>query len=207
MHPTWTLADFDSGIIPFIIIVVVIGINVIKLVMRRSKEQQEARRQASAEPKRAPETATAASAPSTGTAAPAPAKGTAATEVDRFLEELARQSGVPVPPRPPTPRPPVQQRPPVQPPPPAPPRPPAPSRPRPPGAAPSPVPVAFHHAPTTRPVSTDATMAEAMALPVESESAAGLPAMSHLSPLAQAVVLREILGPCRWFRPYRIRGW
>jgi len=50
-------------------------------------------------------------------------------------------------------------------------------------------------------------MAEAMALSIEVEPVAGLPAMAHLTPLAQAVVLREILGPCRWYRPYRVRGW
>ena len=50
-------------------------------------------------------------------------------------------------------------------------------------------------------------MVEAMALSVEPEPVAGLPAMANLSPLAQAIVLREILGPCRWYRPYRVRGW
>ena len=40
MRPIWTLADFDSGIIPFIIILVVIAINVIKLVVRNSEHQK-----------------------------------------------------------------------------------------------------------------------------------------------------------------------
>jgi hypothetical protein len=197
MHPVRTLADLDSGIIKLIVFLVLIVFYLIKVGKGYFKERaEEERRQAPAQPKRAPETGTAASAPPKETAASAPAKETAATEVDRFLEELARQSGTPVPPRPPAP---PRPRPPV-------------TAPPPKAPAPSPearlrAPVAAHRAPTAAPQSAGATMAEAMALPAESEPVAALPAMTHLSPLAQAIVLREILGPCRWFRPYRILKW
>ena len=197
MRAIWTLADSDGGIIPFIVILIVIAVNVIRLVVNRSKQQEEERRRAEAKPKSAPERGTASSAPEKGTAASAPAKRTAATEVDRFLEELARQSGAPVPPRPPAP---------------ARPRPPVTAAPPPKAGAPAPAasphaPVAVHHAPPARPQPVGAAaMIASMALSVEPEPAAGLPAMTHLSPLAQAVVLREVLGPCRAFRPHRNRA-
>ena len=185
MHPIWTLAAVDSGIITFIIVLIVIVVNFIKVAIRRSKQQQEERRRLAEPPKSAPET---------GTAPSAPPKETAATEVDRFLEELARQSGAPVPPRrpaPPRPRPPVA----------------APQSPAPASEARLHAPAAAGHAPAAQPQSAAEAMAAAMALAVEAEPVARLPAMSHLSPFARAIVLREILGPCRWFRPYRVRGW
>jgi hypothetical protein len=172
MRPIWTLADFDSGIIPFIVILVVIAINVVKLAMRHSKQQEEERRREAEKPKSAPES---------GAAASAPEKGTAAREVERFFEGLARQSGVPVPPRRPAPRAPA------------------------PAARPH-APVAAHHAPAARPQSVRAAaIVPPTALSIEPEPVVELPVMDHLSPLAQAVVLREILGPCRAFRPHRPR--
>jgi hypothetical protein len=165
-------------------------INVIKLAMRNAKEQEEARRRAAAKPKSAPET---------GAAASAPGRGTAATEVDRVLEELARQSGAPVPshqPAPPRPRPHVTA---------------APSAPRAPApAARTHAPVAAHLTPAARPQPVKAAaMVPPAALSIEPEPVVQLPAMDHLSPSAQAIVLREILGPCRAFRPHRARprGW
>ena len=194
MHATWTLADLDSGIVKIIVFLVVIVIYAIKLGKGFFKERaEEQRRQAAGPVKSAPETRTAMSEPR---------KETAATEVDRFLEELARQSGAPVPPRPPAPprpRPPVTAAPRPKTPAPAPHAPATVSRPH--------VPAVVHHMPAPQPESAEATMAEAMALSIEVEPVAGLPAMAHLTPLAQAVVLREILGPCRWYRPYRVRGW
>jgi hypothetical protein len=177
----------DSGIIKLLVFLVIAVFYVIKVVANRSKEQkEEERRQAAAKPKSAPEP---------GAAASAPGKGTAATEVDRFLEELARQSGVPVPPRQPAPlpKPPVIVAP-----------PPKPKAPAPAARAPAPAekphaPVAVRHAPATRPQPT-----EVVAI-VEPEPVVELPAMEHLSPLAQAIVLREVLGPCRALKPWRNR--
>ncbi len=197
MHATWTLADLDSGIVKLIVFLVAIVIYAIKLGKGYFKERaEEERRQAGAQPRSEPEPRAAASEP---------AKETAATEVDRFLEELARQSGAPIPPRPPAPprpRPPVTVAPPV-------PHPKAPA-PAPRAAAPGPkphAPVAAHHMPTSQPQSAKATRLEPVVATLEPEPVTGLPAMDHLSPLAQAIVLREILGPCRWYRPYRVRGW
>jgi hypothetical protein len=191
MRPIWTLADFGSGIIPFIVILAVIAINVVKLAMRRSKEQEEERRRAAATPRSAPESRAAASAPEK--------KGTAAREVDRFFEGLARQSGVPVPPRrpaPPLPKPPVAAAP----------RPHTPVAAHHAPAARPHTPVAAHHAPAARPHPVGAAaMVPSAALSVEPEPVVELPAMDHLSPLAQAIVLRDILGPCRAFRPHRPR--
>jgi hypothetical protein len=203
MRAIWTLADVDGGIISFIIILAVIVINVIKLAMRRSKDQEEDRRRAAAKPKSAPETGTAARTVETATGASVSGKGTAAREVDRFFEELARQSGAPVPPRrpAPAPKPPVTAAPP--------PRAAAPAAHVPTAAAKPHTHVPVHHAPSARPQSAEAAMLIPMALSVEPEPDADLPAMTHLSPLAQAMVLREILGPCRAFRPHRnrARGW
>jgi hypothetical protein len=191
VHATWALADLDSVTVKIIVFLAVIVIYAIKLGKGFFKERaEEERRQAAGPPKRAPETASAAGEP---------AKQTAATEVDRFLEELARQSGAPVPPRPtapPRPRPPVTVAPPPKAPAPA-PRASAP-------AAKMHSPLAVHHMPTSRPESARAAMADVI-VTVEPEPVTGLPAMDHLSPLAQAIALREILGPCRAFRPHRPR--
>jgi hypothetical protein len=171
------------------IILIVIGINVARLVGRRASKSRE--------PERRREEVPPQGAPEPGTAASAPRKGTAATEVDRFFEELARQSGATVPPRAPAP---PQPRPPV-----AAPHAPAPHRPAP--AARAPAPARPPHAPTAPPQPVMPLMAEAVMASVEPEPITELPAITHLTPLGQAVVLREILGPCRWFRPYRVRGW
>jgi cytoskeletal protein RodZ len=194
MPATWTLGEVDSGVIKLIIFVIVIVFYAVKMLARRSKEQAEERARTSPKPKSAPETGSPVSPPERAAAASAPEKKTAASEVDRFLEQLARQSGVPVPQRPPAP---PRPKPPVVTPPPA-PRAPAPvARPH--------APVAVHRAQTPQPQPAEMTMVEAMALPVETEPVAGLPDLSHFSPLAQAIVLREILGPCRALRPHRSR--
>ena len=55
MHPTWILADSDGGIIPFIVIVVMIAINMIRLAtqpLQTAAGGAPARGRAAAEPAR-----------------------------------------------------------------------------------------------------------------------------------------------------------
>ena len=187
-----------GGDVVILIIVAVLVLNVIRRVIAKAREAQEEQRP---QPPQRP--------------AQAPEKSRPATEIDEFLREMGRQSGLPAPPRQ-QPAPPragparPQQRP----------RPSAPP-PRPP-AAPKEEPIQSRHVPTSRPAAlatayhpTEGDLSSPLSVTEPSHAQAvderdvgeQLDRLLPKPYLQRALVLREVFGACRARRRYRPMDW